>query len=149
MNPMKFIKKINSKKLYKVAECWSRPHVKGRVPWMTPYRCFLFFSVTSRFLCTPLSYKATWTKREKTIKIFHILARFASNLPSAIQMSFFPEKKSKITTNTVHQNSFTATFVWKQCQRVQSSAENAAVNIRRMYSVCSVAELFLARYSYF
>lgn len=74
-----------------------------------------FFSVTSKFVCTPSSYKATRIKREKPIKINHILARFATILPSARQI--FPwKKKSKITANTVHESSFTATFFRKRCQ---------------------------------
>lgn len=36
------------------------------------------------------------TKREKTIKTFHILAKFASNLPSAIQTPFLLKEKVKL-----------------------------------------------------
>lgn len=49
----------------------------------------------------------------------------------------------------MRQNGVTAMFIWKQCQRVHSIVENAAQNIQRMYSGCSVGELFLACYGYF
>lgn len=78
----------------------------------------------------------------------HNLAGFAFNLPSATQMAFRSEKKI-ITTNSMRQNGVTAVFIWKQCQRVHNIVENAAQNIQRMYSGCSVGELFLACYRYF